>query len=165
MSHIDPYYFVFDSVGYPDNLHPIEIPDGFVAYLLSSSSIRAHVFVYLDRQEFSLSSKQDDKDVIRLFTALARKLAGCEQVTEIFELYDNKELHKACEIKINHQSEPVYRIRKNSLRLYFVIVGSDMVLFRLSTKRQDKLSPSELNLIEKRVQAIFAHPIQQRVMK
>ena len=165
MTHIDPYYFPFKGVGYPDNFQPIDVPDCFDAYLLSKSRSQANIFVYLDRQEFALSSKRDNSDVIRLFSGLARKLSSCNNVVEIFDLYDNTELHKACDVKIQHQTETVYRIRKNNLRLYFVIVGADLVLFRLSTERQDKLPPSELKLIESRVQAIFAHQINSRVIK
>lgn len=165
MADIDPYYFLLDGVGYPDDFRHVEMPDTFAVYLLSNGKTKAKIFIYLDRKEFALSSKQDDKSVVRLFTQLIRKLASCNQANEIFGLYDTKELHPALCVKIKHQSEPVYRIRKDSLRLYFVIIGADMILFRLSTKRQDKLPPTEKNLIEKRVQAIFAHQIEQRVIQ
>lgn len=32
MAHIDPYYFPFKGVGYPDNFQPIDAPDCFDAY-------------------------------------------------------------------------------------------------------------------------------------
>lgn len=164
---IDPYYYVLNCIGFPDKRESIHLPNGFFVYLLCNTPNKSNVFVYTDRQEFNLSSERDNKDVFRLFTQLVQKLGACEQAIDLFKFYDSSELHKAHECTVHGKHVPVYRIRKANLRLYLVFVGADAVLFRLSTKRQDKLEPAEKTIIENRVKSIFAYQgqdFQQRVL-
>ncbi|AIL77110.1 hypothetical protein B2J61_07685 [Acinetobacter baumannii] len=154
---IDPYFFRWSEIGFPDDLQPIMIPDCIRVYMLSSSMDKRDVFLYRDRAEFSLHSKRDNCDVLRLFTQLASRCEMCEQPTELFEFYDSSELHRACVVKLDDKDVPVYRIRKASLRLYLVFVNAYIVLFRLSPKRKDKIDKSEKTIIDNRVRAIFKY--------
>lgn len=48
-----------------------------------------------------------------------------------------------------------------------VFIDAEIILFRLSTKRQDKLPPKEYNIIKNRIDAIFSYrgqAFQQRVL-
>jgi len=158
MSNIDPYYYIFNGIGYPNHYEKVELPAGFKVYLLCNGTEERHVFVYTDRAEFDLSSKRDAEDVYRLFVNLSNRLVECDKANDLFEYYDSSELHEAARVKIEVSDVPVYRIRKASLRLYMVFLGSDIVLFRLATKRQDKISKSEQKVLENRVKAIFLYP-------
>ncbi len=157
MTNIDPYFYIFDSVGFPDNCYTIDIPENFRVYLLCDTLDRRQIFVHTDREEFNLSNARYDTDVNRLFISLSTKLPECEIATDIFEYYTESDLHKAHKTKIGNTFEPVYRLRKNKLRVYLVFVGSDIVLFRLSTKDQDKISKSEAKKLDDRVKAIFKY--------
>lgn len=153
---IDPYYYPFTSVGFPDSYKYVSQPENFGVYLLGDTSDKRKVFVYTDRQEFGLSSKRDSQDVKRLFINLADKLSQCDTANDLFYLAD---LHPIHHVKINGQKIAVYRLRKNDLRLCLVQISSDLVLFRLCTKRQDKITKSEANIIDIRVRAIFDYPV------
>ncbi|UUS61798.1 MULTISPECIES: hypothetical protein [unclassified Acinetobacter] len=157
---IDPYFFKWDQIGFPKNLHSIVLPENIKVYMLSSSRNKNDVFLYRDRAEFALSSARDDSDVIRLFTQLASKLEQCFIMNEIFDFYDSSEIHRAHTTKIDGKDTPVYRIRKASIRLYLVLIGDVMVLFRLAPKRKDKIDASEKSVIDERVKAIFKYPIE-----
>lgn len=157
---IDPYFFKWDQIGFPKNLHSILLPTNIRVYMLSSSRNKNDVFLYRDRAEFALSSSRDDADVTRLFTQLASRLEQCLIINDIFEFYDSSELHRAHTTKINGKDMPVYRIRKASIRLYLVLIGNVMVLFRLTPKRKDKIDASEKSIIDERVKAIFKYPIE-----
>lgn len=159
MTNIDPYYYFFDGYGYPNYLKKISLPTGFKVYLLCNTPDKRYIFVHTDRNEFNLSSKRDDSDVIRMFGTLGKRLTECEKANDIFGYYDSSELHEAHRAKFEGNDVPVYRLRKASLRLYLVFLGSDIVLFRLSTKRQDKINASEKNVLEQRVKAIYTYPI------
>ncbi|RYL22137.1 hypothetical protein [Acinetobacter piscicola] len=157
---IDPYFFRWNQIGFPKNLHGILLPENIKVYMLSSSCSKNDIFLYRDRSEFSLSSSRDDADVIRLFTQLASKLEQCLILNEIFDFYDSSELHRAHTAKVDGNDEQVYRIRKASIRLYLVFIGDVMVLFRLAPKRKDKIDRSEKLIIDERVKAIFKYPIE-----
>lgn len=157
---INPYFFKWEEIGFPKNLHSIVLPENIKVYMLSSSRNKNDVFLYRDRAEFALSSARDDADVIRLFAQLASKLEQCLITNEIFDFYDSGELHRAHSTKMDGRDVPVYRIRKASIRLYLVLVGSVMILFRLAPKRKDKIDASEKSIIDERVTAIFKYPIE-----
>lgn len=73
---IDPYFFKWNQIGFPKDLHSIVLPENIKVYMLSSSRNKSDVFLYRDRTEFALSSARDDTDVIRLFTQLASRLSN-----------------------------------------------------------------------------------------
>lgn len=156
MSKIDPFYYPFDRVGFPEKYIYVPKPDQFGVYLLCDTIDKRNVFVYMDRKEFGLNSKRDDVDVIRLFVNLGDKLNECILAQDLFNLAD---LHPIHYTKIGNQKIPVYRLRKNDLRLCLVQISADLVLFRLCTKRQDKITPAEAKIIDKRVKAIFNYPL------
>lgn len=156
---IDPYFFKWDQIGFPKNLHSIVIPENIKVYMLSSSNSKSDIFLYRDRAEFSLSSSRDDTDVIRLFTQLASKLEQCSIVNDMFDYYGSSELHQAHFTKLDGKDISIYRIRKASIRLYLVLTGNFIVLFRLAPKRKDKIDNSEKVIIDERVKAIFKYPI------
>lgn len=156
---IDPYFFKWDKIGFPHELHDVEIPSHIPVYLLSSSRSEKDIFLYHDREEFSLKSKRDNTDVVRLFVQLAARLELCDNANELFEVYTKKDLHKAHTTKLNGNKIPVYRIRKADIRLYLVFVEAYIVLFRLSPKRQDKIDKSEMSILDNRVEAIFKYPV------
>lgn len=162
MKNIDPYFYIFDGIGYPRHYKKIELPAGFSVYLLCDTQDKRRIFVHTDRTEFNLSSAKDDQDVLRLFSALSKRLTECEKANDLFYYYDSSELHQAHRAKFEGKDVPVYRIRKDNLRLYLVFLGSDIVLFRLNTKRQDKISNSEKKTLDQRVKAIYAYPIGSR---
>lgn len=157
---IDPYFFKWDQIGFPKNLHSIVLPENIKVYMLSSSRNKNDVFLYRDRAEFSLSSARDDADVIRLFSQLASRLEQCLIINEVFDFYDSTELHRAHITKIDGKDISVYRIRKASIRLYLVLISGVMILFRLAPKRKDKIDASEKFIIDERVKAIFKYPIE-----
>ena len=157
---IDPYFFKWEEIGFPKNLHSIVLPENIKVYMLSSSRNKNDVFLYRDRTEFALSSARDNADVIRLFTQLASKLEQCLIANEIFDFYDSSELHRAHSTKMDGRDISVYRIRKASIRLYLVWVDSVMILFRLAPKRKDKIDASEKSIIDERVKAVFKYPIE-----
>lgn len=157
---IDPYFFKWEQIGFPKNLHSIVLPENIKVYMLSSSRYKNDVFLYRDRAEFALSSTRDDTDVIRLFTQLASKLEQCFIANEIFDFYDSSELHRAHITPIDGKDISAYRIRKASIRLYLVFSGSSIILFRLAPKRKDKIDASEKAIIDERVKAIFKYPIE-----
>ncbi len=154
---IDPYFFLWDELGFPDNLHPIAIPDSMRVYMLSSSQDKRDVFLYRDRAEFSLTSQRDNDDVVRLFTQLASRCEMCEHPNELFDFYNSSELHKAHTTKLDGKDIAIYRIRKANLRLYLVFVDAYIILFRLSPKRKDKIDNSEKIILDNRVKAIFKY--------
>ncbi len=154
---IDPYFFLWGEIGFPDNLHPIVIPDKMRVYMLSSSQDKRDIFLYRDRAEFSLTSKRDKDDVIRLFTQLASRCEMCEHPNELFDYYDSSELHKAHTTKLDGKDIAVYRIRKAALRLYLVFVDAFIILFRLSPKRKDKIDNSEKIILDNRIKSIFKY--------
>ncbi|UBX51242.1 hypothetical protein LDO52_07635 [Acinetobacter pseudolwoffii] len=156
---IDPYFFKWDKIGFPHDLHDVEIPSHIQVYLLSSSQSEDDIFLHHDREEFSLKSKRDNTDVVRLFAQLASRLDLCDNPNELFEVYNKKDLHKAHTSKLNGNKIPVYRIRKADIRLYLVFAEAYIILFRLSPKRQDKIDRSEMNILDSRVEAIFKYPI------
>ncbi len=157
---IDPYFFKWEQIGFPKNLHSIVLPENIRVYMLSSSRNKNDVFLYRDRAEFALSSARDDADVIRLFTQLASKLEQCLIINEIFDFYDSTELHRAHITKIDMKDISIYRIRKASIRLYLVLIDDVIVLFRLAPKRRDKIDISEKTILDERVKAIFKYPIE-----
>ena len=159
MTNIDPYFCKFEGIGYPSHYKEIVLPSGFSIYLLCDTSDKRFIFVHSDRKEFNLSSARDDQDVFRLFEAFSKRLTMCEKANELFEYYDSSELHEAHRTKFEGNDVPVYRIRKADLRVYIVFVGSDIVLFRLATKRQDKLNKSEKNILDNRLKAIYLYPL------
>lgn len=159
MTSIDPYFCIFDGIGYPNHYKKIELPTGFAIYLLCNTSNKSCIFVHTDRKEFKLSSPRDDQDVFRLFDAFSKRLTECEKANDLFDYYDSSELHVAHHVKFEGNDVPVYRIRKAALRLYLVFFGSNIVCFRLATKRQDKISKSEANILNKRVEAIYSYPV------
>ena len=156
---IDPYFFKWNQIGFPKNLHSIVLPENIKVYMLSSSRNKSDVFLYRDRTEFALSSARDDTDVIRLFTQLASRLEQCSMMSEIFDCYDSSEIHRAHTTKIDGKGVPVYRIRKASIRLYLVLRSDAMILFRLAPKRKDKIDASEKHVIDERVKAIFKYHV------
>lgn len=155
---IDPYFFKWDKIGFPHDLHDVEIPSHIQVYLLSSSKSADDIFLHHDREEFSLKSKRDDTDVVRLFSQLAFKIDTCANPNELFNVYSKSDLHKAHTSKFNGNKIPVYRIRKADVRLYLVFVDAHIVLFRLTPKRQDKIDKSEMKILDNRVEAIFKYP-------
>lgn len=157
---IDPYFFKWEKIGFPKNLHNIVLPENIKVYMLSSSRNKNDVFLYRDRDEFALSSTRDNADVIRLFTQLASKLEQCLITNEIFDFYDSSEFHRAHISKVDGKDLSVYRIRKASIRLYLVLISDVMILFRLAPKRKDKIDASEKTIIDERVKAIFKYPIE-----
>lgn len=159
MTNIDPYFYVFDGIGYPSHYKKIELPAGFSIYLLCDTSNKSFIFVHNDRKEFNLSNARDDQDVIRLFTTLSKKLTMCDKANDLFEYYDSKELHEAHRTKVQANDVIVYRLQKASLRLYMVFLGPDAVLFRLAPKRQNKINQSEKSILDNRVKAICAYPV------
>lgn len=156
---IDPYFFKWDGVEFPHELHDIEIPSHIQVYLLSSSKSEEDIFLHHDRNEFSLKNKRDNTDVVRLFTQLATRLDLCDKPSELFEVYTKDDLHRAYTTRINGNKVSIYRIRKSDIRLYLVFVGEYIVLFRLSQKRQDKIDKSEKNILDTRVEAILKYPV------
>lgn len=158
MSKIDPYYYPFDRIGFPEKYIYVPQPENFGVYLLCNTKDRRKIFVYKDRKKFGLNSKRDDDDVIRLFVSLADKLKECELANDLFHLSD---LHPIHYTKIGAQKIAVYRIRKNDLRLCLIQLAEHLILFRLCTKREDVISKSEGNIIDKRVKAIFKYPPHQ----
>ena len=164
MINIDPYYYKFEGVGFPNHYQKIPLDNDFDAYLLCDTPQQRYIFIYTDRKEFGLSSKRDSKDVKRMFTGLYDRLSDCEKANDLFTSYED-ELHLAYETKIGNQDIPVYRIRKANLRLYLVFLGPDVVFFRLSVKRQQKISESEKNILNNRVKAIFTYPVNSHAFK
>lgn len=158
MPVIDPYYFLFDGIGYPDNYHPIETPEGFNVYLLCDTENRSKTIIYQDRDDFANKNIRADEDRNRLFSILAKKLLMCEKANDLFDLYDDTELHKAHETKINGKTVKVYRIRKSDVRVYLIFLGADIVIFRLSIKLKNKLSSTEKQIIDNRVKVILQNP-------
>lgn len=153
---IDPYYYPFDSVGFPDSYRYVPPPSKFGVYLLGNTTDKRKIFVYTDRQEFGLSSKRDSQDVTRLFINLADKLSQCDTANDLFYLAD---LHPIHHVKIGDENIAVYRLRKNNLRLCLVQLSAHLVLFRLCTKRQDKITKAEASIIDARVKAIWDYKI------
>lgn len=164
MTNIDPYFYKFEGTGFPGHYQKIPLDNDFNAYLLCDTSQQRYIFIYTDRKEFGLSSERDSKDVRRLFTGLYDRLSDCEKANDLFTSYED-ELHLAHTIKIGDQDIPIYRIRKASLRLYLVFLGSDVIFFRLSVKRQKKISESEKNILNNRVKAIFTYPANSDAFK
>lgn len=162
MTNIDPYFCRFKGIGYPNNYRRIELPAGFSIYMLCDTSDERFIFVHTDRKEFNLSSKKDDEDVIRLFENFSKRLTLCEKANDLFEHYDSKELHEGHRTKLKGHDVIIYRIQKANLRLYIVFLGPDIVLFRLSPKRQNKISESEKNILNNRVEAIYLHPVNSK---
>lgn len=158
MSDIEPYYYTLETTGFPSNIEFVNLPRFFKVYLLCNTEDKRKVCIYQDRNDFYKSNLKEDKNVQRLFLVLQKKLSECESVTELLGIYGDKELHIGHRTKIEGIKKIVYRIRKGGVRLYFVIVNSDMILFRLSIKLQDKISESEKNIIDIRVKAIFSCP-------
>lgn len=161
MSKINPYYYIFDEIGYPDDYQPAFIPENFKVYLLCDTVDKRKVFIYTDRDEFSLSSARDDEDVFRLFFSLSGKLEECDKANDLFFLAD---LHPIHYTKIDGKKIPVYRLRKNDLRVCLIQVDADLILFRLCTKRQDKIDKKQANIINRRVEAIYSHLISDRII-
>ena len=159
MTNIDPYYHKFDGIGFPNHYKKIEMPAGFNIYLLSHTSNKSLIFVYTDRKEFNLSSKRVDADVFRLFANFSSRVRECDKANDLFDYYHSDEIHVAHHAKFEGNNVPVYRIRKSDLRLYLIFLGPDIVLFRLSTKRKDRIDKSEEETLNKRVQAIYSYPI------
>jgi len=155
---IDPYFFKWDKIGFPHELHDVEIPSHIQVYLLSSSDSADDIFLQHDREEFSLKSRRDDIDVVRLFMQLASRIDLFANPNELFDVYSKSDLHKAHTSKLNGNKIPVYRIRKADVRLYLVFVDAYIVLFRLTPKRQDKIDKSEMKILDNRVKAIFKYP-------
>lgn len=162
MTNIDPYFCKFEGIGYPSRYRKIELPAGFSIYMLCDTSDERFIFVHTDRKEFNLSSKRDDEDVIRLFENFSKRLTICDKANDLFEHYDSKELHEAHRTKLKGSDVTVYRIQKANLRLYIVFLGSDIVLFRLAPKRQDKISESEKKILDNRVEAIYLYPVNSK---
>lgn len=162
MTNIDPYFCKFEGIGYPSHYKKILLPAGFSIYLLCDTSDKRFIFVHSDRQEFNLSSARDNQDVVRLFGTLSKRLTECEKANDLFDYYDSSELHEAHRAKFDGNDVPVYRIRKADLRLYLIFIGSDAVLFRLATKRQDKINQSEKNTLDNRVKAIYLYPVNSK---
>ncbi|WP_298980185.1 hypothetical protein [uncultured Psychrobacter sp.] len=158
MSNLEPYYYTLETTGFPSNVKFVNMPADFKIYLLCDTPDKRQVCIYQDRNDFRDSNSKEDKNVQRLFLTLSKKLSESENVIELMDLYDDKELHPAHYTKIDSNKKTVYRIRKGGVRVYFVIIGSDIILFRLSIKLQNKINKSEESIIDSRVKAIFSCP-------
>lgn len=158
MSNLDPYYYTLETTGFPSNVKFVNMPADFKVYLLCDTPDKRQVCIYQDRNDFSKNNSKEDKNVQRLFLTLSKKLSESENVTDLLSLYDSTELHPAHYTKVNGDEKTVYRIRRGGVRVYFVLIGSDIILCRLSIKLQNKISKSEANVIDNRVKAVFMCP-------
>lgn len=156
MTNIDPYYHPFKAAGYPNRLRPINLPSSLSVYLLCNSKDKREIFVHNERQAIR-SNKKESKNASLLFVNLAKRLNNCEYITQVFDVYGN-DLHTAFSHTINGNKINIYRLRNGCVRLYFVIIESNMILFRLSLKKEDKISSSEKKTITDRVEAIYKAP-------
>lgn len=156
MTNIDPYYHPFKAAGYPDRLRPINLPSNLSVYLLCNSKDKSGIFIYKERDEIK-NNKIESKNASSLFLGLVKRLNNCEYITQIFDIYGSK-IHTAFPYTIHGSKINVYRLRSGCVRLYFVIVGANMILFRLSLKKEDKISDSERKIITDRVDAIYHAP-------
>lgn len=156
MTNIAPYYYPFKESGYPNNLRPVNLPINLSVYLLCDSKDKRGIFVHNERQELR-SNKKESKNASLIFVGLSQRLNNCEYITQIFDIYGDQ-LHTAFSHNINSNKINVYRLRKGCVRLYFVIVASNMILFRLSLKKEDKINSSEKQIIIDRVEAIYDAP-------
>ncbi len=156
MSNIDPYYYPFKTVGYPDKLRPVNLPVSLNVYLLCNSKDKGGIFIYKEREEIK-TNKKENKNASLLFAGLIQRLNNCEYITQVFDSYGDQ-LHIAFPHNINSNKVNIYRLRKGCVRLYFVIVESNMILFRLSLKKENKISNSERKIITDRVEAIYDLP-------
>ena len=156
MTNIDPYYHPFKAAGYPDRLRPINLPSNLSVYLLCNSQDKSEIFIYKEREDIK-NNKIENKNASSLFVGLAQRLNNCEYITQIFDIYGDH-LHTAFSHTIDSNKINIYRLRKGCVRLYFVIVESNMILFRLSLKKEDKISNSERKTITDRVEAIYDAP-------
>ncbi len=92
-----------------------------------------------------------------LFWTLGQK---CESGTPLVDMYHGDLLHQACDYsytnsKGEHVVDKVWRIRQGSLRLYFIYLSDKRIaLLHLWEKRQDKLSDSEENKLQKLAEAV-----------
>lgn len=165
MPIIAPYYYLFDGIGYPDHYEPIGIPENFNVYLLCDTQNKSNICVYQDREDFADNNKRADTDVYRLYLKLSKNLLNCDKANDLFDLYDDTELHSAHETKLGSHAQKVYRIRKNDVRLYLIFFNSDIVILRLSIKLKNKISASEQKILDDRVKAIFANPPSSNLMR
>ena len=156
MSNINPYYYPFKEAGYPDKLRYVNLPSGLNVYLLCDSKDKREIFVHNERLELR-SNKKETKNASLLFLNLALRLKNCEYITQVFDIYGDQ-LHIAFSHIINSNKINIYRLRNGCVRLYFVIVESNMILFRLSLKKEDSISNSERKMITDRVEAIYKAP-------
>lgn len=156
MNNIDPYYYPFEEVGHPDKLQSFTLPKPLKVYLLSSTQDKRDIFIHKERQAL-ISNKKEHKNASKLFLGLAHRLNNCEYITQVFDIYGDQ-LHLAFDYTIGGNKVNVYRIRKGCIRLYFVIIESSMIMFRLSLKKENKISKSERKIITDRVDAIYAVP-------
>lgn len=156
MNNINPYYYPFEEIGHPNKLQTFTLPEPLKVYLLSSTEDKRDIFIYQERQSLR-SNKKEDKNVSKLFLSLAMRLSNCEYITQVFDIYGDK-LHMAFTHTIDSNKVNIYRLRRGCVRLYFVIIKSSMVMFRLSLKKEDKISKSEKKIIADRVEAIYKVP-------
>lgn len=156
MTNIEPYYYPFKKVGYPDRLRPTNLPINLSVYLLCDSKDEREIFVYKERQEIK-SNKVEYKNASLLFVNLKRSLGNCLYITQILDIY-GEQLHTGLTHVINGKKINIHRLRKGDVRLYFIIIGPSMVLFRLSLKKEKKISKSERKIITDRVEAVYEVP-------
>lgn len=87
-----------------------------------------------------------------LFWTLGQK---CESGAPLRDMYNGSLLHDACNYsytnnKGEHVIDKIWRIRQGDLRLYFIYLSDKRIaLLNLWEKRQDKLSVSEENKLQK----------------
>ena len=156
MTNIEPYYYPFEAVGYPDKLRPVNLPVSLNVYLLCNSKDKGGIFIYKEREEIK-ANKKENKNASLLFAGLIQRLNNCEYITQVFDSYGDQ-LHIAFSHSINSKKVNIYRLRRGCVRLYFIIIESNMILFRLSLKNEDKISDSEKKTITDRVDAIYKAP-------
>lgn len=156
MTNIDPYYHPFKEVGHPNRLRPTNLPSNLSVYLLCNSKDKREIYVYKERQEI-ISNKVEYKNVSLLFVNLKQSLGNCLYITQILDIY-GEQLHTELPHVINGKKINIYRLRKGNVRVYFIIIGSSMVLFRLSLKKENKISKSERKIITDRVDVICKVP-------
>lgn len=156
MTNITPYYYPFKESGYPEKLRPINLPSNLSVYLLCDSKDKREIFIHNERQAIR-SNKKESKNASLLFVNLAKRLNNCEYITQVFDIYGD-DLHIAFPHTLDSNKINIYRLRNGCVRLYFVIIESNMILFRLSLKKENKISNSEKKTITDRVEAIYKAP-------
>lgn len=99
--------------------------------------------------EIAKKDKKDRKDTL----ALMHKLFMVAKMGHALEnFYDDKQCHCAHEFKVGDVSHKIWRIRKNSVRVYFYYTKGKLIyLAAAQTKRKNRLNSSEKKQLEDEV--------------